>query len=77
MKPSQLQMAVIIQRMIDAEKAGTIFTRDHMSGDESLMRIDAVEGLGEAIVNGTAKTHQSLIIDKKTGLIQQEDIYLR
>lgn len=76
-KPSQMQMSVIIQSMVDAKKAGTIFTRDHMSGDESLMRIDAVEGLGEAIVDGTAKTPQSLVIDIKTGLIQQGDIYLR
>lgn len=75
-KPSQMQMSVIIQRMVDAKKAGTIFTRDHISGDEGLMRIDAVEGLGEAIVDGTAKTPQSLVINKKTGLIQQGDVYL-
>ncbi|MBI3282860.1 hypothetical protein HYZ70_02180 [Candidatus Curtissbacteria bacterium] len=76
-KPSQMQMAVIIQSMVDAKKAGTIFTKDHISGNEDFVRIDAVEGLGETIVDGTAKTHQSLVIDKKTGLIQQGDIYLR
>ncbi len=75
-KASQMQMAVIIQRMVDAKKAGTIFTRDHLSENEDLMRIDAAEGLGETIVDGTAKTPQSLVINKKTGLIQQGDIFL-
>jgi len=75
--PSQMKMSVIIQRMIDARKAGTIFTKDHISGNEDIIQIDAVAGLGETIVDGTAKTHQSLIIDKKTRTIKQADIYLK
>jgi len=76
MKPSQLRMAVIIQSKVDAKKAGTIFTQDNMSGNGDSMRIEAAGGLGETIVDGTAKTPQILVIDKKTRLIRQGDIYL-
>lgn len=70
-KPSETQMAVTIHRFFDAEKAGTIFTKDHISQNLSQLRIEAVKGLGEEIAEGTATTHQSLVIDKKKGTIIQ------
>lgn len=70
-KPSETQMAVTIHRFFDAEKAGTIFTKDHIYQDQSQLRIEAVKGLGEKIAEGTATTLQSLVMDKKTGRILQ------
>lgn len=72
-KPSRLQMALINQEMIMAKKAGTIFTKDHLTDDENVLRIEAKEGGGESIVNGTAKNIQRIGVDKKTRKIIDEE----
>lgn len=46
-----IRMAAIVQRMVDAEIAGVLFTRDPMSGKETCL-IEAAWGLGEVVVNG-------------------------
>ncbi|MEM6910229.1 MAG: PEP/pyruvate-binding domain-containing protein [Verrucomicrobiota bacterium] len=48
-------MAVLVQRMIQAEKAGVAFSADPLSGRRSLVRLSAVRGLGEALVSGEAE----------------------
>ena len=45
-------MAVVVQRMIDPEKSGVLFTVDPVLGNRFHMVIEAVWGLGEAIVSG-------------------------
>ena len=44
-------MSVIIQKMINAKKAGVCFTQDPVAGD-NYMLIEAVQGLGEQVVSG-------------------------
>jgi pyruvate,water dikinase len=44
-------IAVIVQKMIDSEKSGVMFTVDPTTG-ENLVLIEAVWGLGESIVGG-------------------------
>ncbi|MFA4985491.1 MAG: PEP/pyruvate-binding domain-containing protein [Candidatus Brocadiia bacterium] len=44
-------MAVVIQPMVAADAAGVLFTRDPINGD-SQMLIEAVQGLGDALVSG-------------------------
>jgi rifampicin phosphotransferase len=44
-------MAVVLQRMIDAVRAGVIFTRDPTSGGDAA-RVEWVDGMGEALVSG-------------------------
>jgi len=44
-------MGVCIQRMVDAEAAGVMFTRHPTTGDPSSMVITANYGLGEVILN--------------------------
>lgn len=46
-------MAVLIMRMIDATQAGVVFTVDP-GGRPGALRVEAVEGLGEALVSGAA-----------------------
>ncbi|HSG78919.1 MAG TPA: PEP/pyruvate-binding domain-containing protein [Acidimicrobiia bacterium] len=46
-----LAMAVIVQRLIDADWSGVLFTRDPQ-GDGSTLRIEAVRGMGEQLVSG-------------------------
>lgn len=47
-------MHVVVQQMVDARAAGVVFTADPTSGRRDLMVIDAVAGLGDALVDGTA-----------------------
>ncbi|MCV7367435.1 pyruvate, water dikinase [Mycolicibacterium duvalii] len=47
-------MHVVVQQMVDARAAGVVFTADPTTGRRDLMVIDAVAGLGEALVAGSA-----------------------
>lgn len=46
-----LAMAVVVMRMVDAQRAGVIFTVDP-AGRSTDMRIEAVDGLAEQLVSG-------------------------
>ncbi|MEO1059892.1 MAG: PEP/pyruvate-binding domain-containing protein [Actinomycetota bacterium] len=48
-----LSMAVVLMRMLDPSHAGVIFTSDP-GGSPDHLRIEIVEGLGEALVSGEA-----------------------
>ncbi|QGW26402.1 pyruvate, water dikinase [Dietzia sp. DQ12-45-1b] len=55
-------MHLVVQQMVDARAAGVVFTADPTSGRRDLMVIDAVPGLGEALVDGSASPDH-LILD--------------
>ncbi|XP_011867776.1 PREDICTED: uncharacterized protein LOC105561966 [Vollenhovia emeryi] len=50
--PIKATMGVCIQRMVDAEAAGVMFTRHPTTGDPSSIVITANYGLGESVVSG-------------------------
>lgn len=50
--PRGLRIAVIVQRMVDAEAAGVLFTADPVTGNRRVSTIDAVVGLGDSLVSG-------------------------
>ncbi|MEK6875071.1 MAG: phosphoenolpyruvate synthase [Nanoarchaeota archaeon] len=50
-KDVETSLAVIIQRMIDSDKSGVIFSKDPSYNNEDII-IEAVWGLGEGIVSG-------------------------
>ena len=47
-------MSVVVQNMAPAASAGVLFTADPVTGRRDRIVIDAVEGLGEALVSGHA-----------------------
>lgn len=49
--PLDLPMAVVVQEMIQCEKAGVLFTCDPTNGDAGQMTITANYGLGESVVS--------------------------
>ena len=49
---AEVKIAVVVQRMINAEIAGVMFTADPVSGDRKTILVDASRGLGEAVVSG-------------------------
>lgn len=65
-KPSEASMAVIVQRMVNAQVAGTIFTKEHLTNDEGVLKIEVVRGLGNQIVDGTASDAQQILVNKQT-----------
>ncbi|GAA1782412.1 PEP/pyruvate-binding domain-containing protein [Streptomonospora arabica] len=50
---TEARMAVVVQRMVDAETAGVLFTADPTTGSRSRSVVDAVPGLGTAVVDGS------------------------
>ena len=47
-----VSLSVVVQRMIQAEISGIMFTADPVSGNRTIVSIDASYGLGEALVSG-------------------------
>jgi pyruvate,water dikinase len=58
-------MAVVVQRMISADRAGVAFTADPASGDTSKVVIEAAFGLGDVVVGGKVEP-DTYVIDKST-----------
>ncbi|MCU0848335.1 MAG: PEP-utilizing enzyme [Spirochaetes bacterium] len=50
----KINMTVIVQRMVDARCAGVLFTADPVTMRRDRIVIDAVRGLGDALVSGLA-----------------------
>jgi pyruvate,water dikinase len=67
-----LRMAVVVQRMVDPEKSGVIFTVDPVRRRRDRMVVEAVRGVGEQVVSGeVTPDHYSL--DRK-GKLKREKI---
>jgi len=61
-KHEEASLAVVIQKMVDSNKSGVIFSKDPSSGKENII-IEAVWGLGEGIVSGQI-TPDRYVIEK-------------
>ena len=57
-------IAVPVQRMVQSEASGVMFTLDPITNDRSKIVIEAVYGLGEAIVSGEV-TPDLYVVDKE------------
>jgi len=70
---SDVAMAVVVQAMVDARCAGVLFTRSPLTGDKSVMVIEAAYGLGSSVVGGEV-TPDRFVVSKVTGEIVKRDI---
>jgi pyruvate,water dikinase len=68
-----LAMAVVVQRLIDAEVAGVLFTRDPLDPDGRRMLVEASWGLGEAVVSGKV-TPDRYHLDRDTGKLYDRHV---
>ncbi len=66
--PRSVHLAVVVQRMVDAQVAGVLFTANPLTGKRRQAVIDANPGLGEAVVSG-ATNPDHFVIDIPTGKI--------
>ena len=67
--PSEVRMAVVVQRMVDAETAGVLFTANPVTGDRGQIVINASSGLGEAVVSGLV-TPDHYVLDARGAVIE-------
>jgi pyruvate,water dikinase len=70
---SGVAMAVVVQGMVNARKAGVMFTRSPQTGDRSVITIEGAWGLGSAVVSGEV-TPDRFVIAKITGEISVREI---
>jgi pyruvate,water dikinase len=66
-------IAVPVQKMVQSEASGVMFTIDPVTNDKSKVVIEAVFGLGEAIVSGEV-TPDLYVVDKKRRRIVNKKI---
>lgn len=63
---ADMAVAVIVQRMVDAQIAGVAFSVHPITQDATQIVIEATEGLGDALVSGRV-TPDMYILNKETG----------
>ncbi len=61
----KVALAAVVQKMVQSEKAGVVFTVDPLSQDPNIMSIEAAYGLGEVVVSGKI-TPDTYKVDKRT-----------
>ena len=64
----QVGIAVPVQRMVESEKSGIMFTIDPVTNDKTKITIEAIYGLGEMIVQGMV-TPDHYEVDKQSDVI--------
>jgi pyruvate,water dikinase len=69
----KVTMSLVIQKMINSESSGVMFTIDPITQDTSSIVIEAIYGLGEYIVQGRV-TPDHYEVDKNTFRISQKKV---
>ncbi|MFH0836409.1 MAG: phosphoenolpyruvate synthase, partial [Candidatus Micrarchaeota archaeon] len=66
-------IAVVVQRMVESEKSGVMFSIDPVNNDSSKIVIEGGLGLGEAVVSG-AITPDRYVVDKSSLIISEKQV---
>jgi pyruvate,water dikinase len=70
---TEAAMGVTVQKMVDAEVSGVIFTCNPVSGDPSMVAVNASWGLGLAVVGGETNPDDYLV-SKVTGEVVRRSV---
>lgn len=71
--PADVALAVVVQRMVDVDTAGVLFTANPVTGRRGHAVIDASPGLGEAVVSG-AVNPDHYVVDSLTGRVLERKL---
>ena len=71
-----LAMAVVVQRLVPAEVAGVLFTRDPLDAEGRRMLVEASWGLGESVVSGRV-TPDRFHLDRDTGAVLERHVHAK
>ncbi|MCZ9884238.1 PEP/pyruvate-binding domain-containing protein [Arthrobacter sp. B2a2-09] len=63
-----VRLAVVVQRMVEAEAAGVMFTANPANGRRDQIVISAAWGLGESVVSGTVTT-DDVVVEAGSGRV--------
>ena len=66
-----LQMAVIIQEMVESKISGVLFTANVINNNRNQMMINSNYGLGETITNNTANTDMFILNKEKFDIVKK------
>jgi pyruvate, water dikinase len=70
---TDLGMAVVVQRMVNADIAGVLFTIDAVQGRRDRMVVEVVIGLGEAAVSGAVTPDHYVI--RRDGRVRKAQVH--
>jgi pyruvate,water dikinase len=70
---SNVGMGVVVQRMVNSQSAGIMFTQSPLTGDRSVIAIEGSWGLGSSVVSGEV-TPDRFVVSKATGQIVKRTI---
>jgi pyruvate,water dikinase len=70
---SQVLIAVVVQRMVNADKAGVMFTVHPATGEKDKLVIEGAWGLGEGVVSGSV-TPDHYVLNKETEEILEAEV---
>ncbi|WKZ31264.1 MAG: PEP/pyruvate-binding domain-containing protein [Candidatus Dojkabacteria bacterium] len=68
---TEVQMAVVVQKMIQPEVSGVAYTVDPITNDSKKVSIEAVFGLGDVIADGTITPDQYLLNKKNLEILEK------
>ncbi len=71
---ADMDIAVVVQQQVDAERAGVMFTIDPSTGATDHVVIEGAFGLGEAVVSGRVSPDR-YVVDKETLAIRAREIH--
>ncbi len=66
--PATVSLAVVVQKMVQSEAAGVMFTANPSNGRRDQATISAAWGLGESVVSGSV-TPDSIVVEKGSGRV--------
>ena len=70
---ASVAMAVVVQKMVPADVAGTLFTANPVTGERAEIIVNGSFGLGEAVVSGEV-TPDTYVIDRESFTINESII---
>ena len=68
----EVRLSVVVQRMVQPQVAGIMFTADPVTGDRNIVSIDASFGLGEALVSGLVSADLYQVDKRKNTLVKKQ-----
>ena len=71
--PATVSLAVVVQRMVESEAAGVMFTANPANGRRDEAAISAAWGLGSSVVSGSV-TPDSIVVGKESGRVISREI---
>jgi pyruvate,water dikinase len=74
MGPTEVAIAVVVQRQIESTRAGVMFTVNPATGERGEIVIEGSFGLGEAVVSG-AVSPDRYVVEKGTKAVRRREVH--